>query len=103
MRKETNGIQPQSTIPKWLHTLLMVASVAVVLRWLWGWFGPGKEAVRRQAESFSQMLPLDFKGLLFLGIAIVAAGYLCWRLLTWFFWRKYFGDQDPPGDDNSWM
>ena len=78
-------MQPQSTIPKWLHTLLMVASVAVVLRWLWGWFGPGKEAVRRQAESFSQMLPLDFKGLLFLGIAIVAAGYLCWRLLTWLF------------------
>lgn len=96
-------MQPQSTLPKWLRTLLLVVSAAVVLRWLWGWFGPGSEAVRRQAEPLLRTLPMDFKGLLLLGIALVAAGYLSWRFLAWFFWRKYFGDQDAPDDENRWM
>lgn len=95
-------MHPKSSIASWLHRLLMIISAAIILRWLWVWFGPGSEEVRRQSELL-RMLPISFNGLLSLGIAIVASGYLCWRFLAWFFWRKYFGDQDPPGDENRWL
>lgn len=77
-----------------LNKILTVAAVIIAAVWILKWLGPEGRAI--QEESGRTLF--SYSGILSLGIAVCCLGYLVWRFLSWLFWKKYFGDKQPPDD-----
>lgn len=83
-----------------LNRILTIAAIVMVLIWARRFFG---SAVRGTggapvSQAFSGGSTMS---LLWIAIAIVCFGYLLWRLMSMLFWKKYFGDEEPPKDDSD--
>lgn len=76
----------------WQHgkfqSVLKWLALGVVVLWLVRFLGGG---FRRGPE-----LPASGSGLFLLAVGLVLGGLVLWKMLTVFFWRKYFPTQNPP-------
>ncbi|MDO5562206.1 MAG: hypothetical protein Q4F74_01175 [Synergistaceae bacterium] len=76
-----------------LNRILTVLSAVIVLRWGWEYFNTDQDVLRRSNEEFAARTGLSASRSLWIGIAVVSAGYLFWRFMVYIFWRKYFKDE----------
>ncbi|MCF0248472.1 MAG: hypothetical protein HUJ86_07685 [Synergistes sp.] len=86
-------------IRRLINRILTALAVVMLAIWAWKFFGPGSGEVRRESAKALGGIGMTFGSLFWIAIAAVCCGYLLWRFMTWFFWRKYFKDEDPPEDD----
>ena len=84
---------------KALNTILTALAAAVLMAWIWEFFGPGGQEARRSGSAMLSGLGTSFSGLLWISIAVVCLGYLLWRFMSWLFWHKYFHEDPPDNDD----
>lgn len=82
---------------KLFNRVLTVFAVAMTALWAWKFFGPGSEETRRSGAAALRGAGTSLSSLFWLSIAVVCAGYILWRFMSWLFWRKYFHDDPPRG------
>lgn len=73
-----------------LNRLLTILSIFVMLLWAWKWLGPGGSTIRARDSFAMSRVGLSVLDMLSISLLVVCAGYLIWRLLSYFFWHKYF-------------
>jgi Ni,Fe-hydrogenase I cytochrome b subunit len=78
---------------KRLNEVLTVAAVIITGLWIWKWFFTPEG---RMARGSYRGMPMS--RYLSLSIIIVCAGYLLWRFMAYIYWKKYFGDDEPPDE-----
>lgn len=83
---------------KALNLILTALSAAILMVWIWKFFGPGSEETRRAGSAALGGIGSSYGGLLWISISVVCLGYLLWRFMSWFFWHKYFRE-DPPDEE----
>jgi len=97
LQKEGYNAMNLDDIPgKKINNILTAAAVLILMLWAWEWFGPGSADLRHSGGALLERRGMGFADLLSLGVAVACGGYLLWRFLSFFFWRKYFNDEKPP-------
>lgn len=81
---------------KTVNRILIILSTLFLLLWGRKWFGPGSATVRADGEFALSRIALSFSDLVWIAVAVVCAGYLLWRYLSYLFWRKYFKGESVP-------
>lgn len=81
-----------------VNMILTALSGAVVMVWIWKFFGPGGNVARRAGNAALSGAGFGIGGLFWISLSVVCGGYLLWRFMIRLFWRKYFDDDPPPED-----
>ncbi|OUO92980.1 hypothetical protein [Cloacibacillus sp. An23] len=84
---------------KTLNMILTALAAAVMMAWIWKFFGPGGAEARRAGGALLGGAGTSFGGLLWISVSVVCLGYLLWRFMSWFFWHKYFREDPPDRED----
>lgn len=84
---------------KAINMILTALSAAIVMVWVWKFFGPGSEETRRAGSAALGGIGASYGGLLGISISVACLGYLLWRFMSWLFWHKYFREDPPDGDE----
>ena len=84
---------------KALNMLLTALSAAMLMVWVWKFFGPGSEETRRAGSAALGGIGSSYGGGVWISISVVCLGELLWRFMSWFFWHKYFRE-DPPDEED---
>ena len=83
---------------KAINMILTALSAAILMVWVWKFFGPGSEETRSAGNAALGSIGSSLGGMLWISISVACLGYLLWRFMGWLFWHKYF-HEDPPDED----
>ena len=86
---------------EFINKILTVVSLLFLMIWAWRYFGPGGDEVRVKGSAEAAKIGMSFADFMWIGIAVSCGGYLLWRFLSYIFWKKYFTDDFPSGDNEN--
>lgn len=77
-----------------INKILAILSAAIVICWVWKFFGPGGKEARASAVP---QTGFGFRQLFFISVAACCVGYLVWWGLVRYYSHKY----DLPDEDDD--
>ena len=83
---------------KAINMILTALSAAILMVWVWKFFGPGSEETRRAGSAALGGIGSSYGGPLWISKSVGCLGHPPWRLMSWVFWHTIFRAGPPDGE-----